>query len=227
MNTRPFSSSAVLWMILVLAGSMLFSCDRGANKEKKAPLKPFPTPKRVQAGADGLVRLNGQTEPYTGPVILSDEALHLRYFAYYHQGKLHGPEIRYYEDGTMRKLFDFEHGEKVRHREWFPNAQAKTDAMMVDGVAYGPHRTWFEDGRPRWTGTFVEDLLWQGRIVDYSEDGKLMWDAIFDKGRYLSGTYPEAEQENLIANGLLKPENAVYPRKPSSPEGPPPVKPAP
>jgi antitoxin component YwqK of YwqJK toxin-antitoxin module len=190
--------------------------DEGTKKGDSSG--SFPTPKKIEStSADGLARLTGQEEPYTGPVILRDEAGKMRYYAYYQDGKLHGAEIKYYDDGKIRRQFDYHLGEKIHHREWFPNGNRKIDAEMRDGIGYGSHRTWFEDGRTRWSGRFVEDLLWQGHIVDYAEDGRLMWDAVFEKGRYLSGVYPEAEQENLLKAGLLKPENAKFPIKPPAP----------
>lgn len=188
----------------------------GCGHEEDAPRpvqKKFTSPKRIETGGDGLTRVIGQTEPYTGAVVVADKDMRLRYFAYYHHGMLHGPQLRYYEDGTLRKQFDFEKGEKVRHREWFANGQKKVDGVFVGGHAIGSHQTWFEDGRPRWSGTFGENLKWEGHIVDHAPDGKIMWDAIFKNGRYVSGIYPESEQEIMIQKGLVKPGNALYPRQ--------------
>ncbi|MCB1090585.1 MAG: hypothetical protein KDL87_03590 [Verrucomicrobiae bacterium] len=209
-------------VVLIAAVSVAFvSCneDRETSTEPKVRTIPFqiPSPSKIELGEDGVARLKGTTEPYTGTVATFDETgTKPRYFAQYLNGKLHGPEMKFYDDGKLRREYDYNHGEKIHHREWFPNGNLKRDAAFEGGNAIGPHRTYFEDGRLRWSGFFIENLLWQGHIVDYAEDGTLMWDAIFEKGKYVSGTYPESEQEKMIAQGLVKPENALYPRKPAS-----------
>lgn len=216
-----------LFLCVPLAAAFcLAGCGSDEPPTPRPSAQKFPSPKRLETGSDGLSRLNGQSEPYTGAAVVADREMRLRYFAYYQQGKLHGPELRYYEDGTLRKQFDYEHGWKVRHREWFPNAQIKIDGTFVKGHAIGPHRTWFEDGRPRWSGAFGENLKWEGHIVDHATDGKVMWDALFKDGRYVSGIYPESEQEIMIKKGLVKPENALYPRQPT-PSAPAPTEAAP
>jgi hypothetical protein len=217
MTTLPFRSLAAVSALL--CAFLASSCNEGdsAQAEKAPAAKRVPSPKKVEVGPDGLARLIGETEPYSGAVMISDESgTRMRYFAQYQAGKLHGPEIRYFDDGSIRRQIDYQKGQKVYHREWFPNGNLQRDATFVDGNAIGPHRTFFEDGRVRWSGNFIENLLWQGHIIDYAEDGTLMWDAIFDKGKYVSGTYPESEQEKMISRGLVKPEEALYPRKPAA-----------
>ena len=179
----------------------------------------FTHPEDLVEGEDGLFRLEGETEPYTGPAIIRDRDWNLRYFAFYQKGKLHGPEMKFWEDNVLRRNFDYEAGEKIRHREWFENGNPKIDATMVDGVAMGQHRTWFEDGRIRWSGAFVENLRWDGPIIDYNEDGEIMWKGEFDNGRFLEGIYPEEAQADLIKSGAVKPEDALYPIEPKANPG--------
>ena len=200
----------------------------GCNEESTSPSSEdqtaersagFTHPDDLVEGEDGLFRLEGETEPYTGPAIIRDRDWNLRYFAFYQKGKLHGPEMKFWEDNLLRRNFDYEAGEKIRHREWFENGNPKIDATMVDGVAMGRHRTWFEDGEIRWSGAFVENLLWDGFVIDYNEDREIMWKAEFDNGRFLEGIYPEEAQEHLIKSGHVKPEDALYPIKPESDSG--------
>lgn len=188
------------------------SSDSG-NSEGTASATSFAHPKELTEGEDGLMRRNGEETPFTGTAIIKDRDWNLRYFAYYQKGKLHGPELKFWEDGTLRRNFDYEAGEKVRHREYFENGNPKIDATMVDGVALGRHRTWFEDGDIRWSGHFIENLLWDGPIIDYSADKEILWDAEFKDGRYVSGVYPEEAQDHLLKEGLITPEEAVYPIK--------------
>lgn len=211
----PVSLSTFLKMSALTAVVMTVACDDPTPKTESVKIDrdEFTHPKELVVGEDGLTRRLNEEQPFTGAVTQRDRDWNLRYFCYYQKGKLHGPELKFWEDGTLRRNFDYENGSKVRHREWFENGNPKTDAMFVDGHAIGPHKTWFEDGSPRWSGNFVGELLWDGHIIDYAPGGILMWDAIFDHGRFVSGTYPESEQEKLIANGMVKPEEALYPRK--------------
>lgn len=152
---------------------------------------------------EGLVYLKKGAAPFTGVVIGRGDGSRMSYFANYEGGKNHGPEIWWYGDGGMKKMLDYEHGEKTRHREWFENGKRKIDAMMRDGVAFGRHLKWFEDGRLRFSGNFVEDLLWDGPVKDIGENGEVMWDAVFKRGRYVSGKYPASEKQKLIDGGML------------------------
>ncbi len=207
-RTHLFSAICVLALSLP-------SCSDRRPAAKTAPDAPkdFTHPDEITTGPDGIARRQESEAPYTGAAIIRDRDWNLRYFAYYQDGKLHGPEMKFWDNGRVRRNFDYQAGEKVRHREWFENGNPKIDATFASDLERRPHRTWFEDGSPRWSGHFVGELQWDGHIVDYAPGGKLMWDAIFDHGRYVSGVYPESEQENLIKAGMLKPEDAVYPRQ--------------
>lgn len=214
-NSSSGSPRLRLAGLLVSSSLFFLSCaeDRPDDNAAVDLPKDFTHPDEITTGPDGIARRAGSESPYTGAAIIRDREWNLRYFAYYQDGKLHGPEMKFWENGRMRRNFDYRTGEKVRHREWFENGNPKIDATFGDDFERRPHRTWFEDGSPRWTGHFVGELQWDGHIVDYAPGGKLMWDAIFDRGRYVSGVYPEGEQEALIQGGMLKPEEAVYPRK--------------
>ena len=203
---------------------LLPGCDESDREENSADSSSaagrpseFVHPRDLEEGEDGLTRRKGETEPFSGAVIVRDQDWNLRYFAHYQKGKLHGPELKFWDDGTLRRNFDYEAGSKVRHREYFENGNPKIDATMVDGEAYGRHRTWFEDGTLRWTGRFVENLLWDGPVVDLNEDREVMWDAVFDRGKFVKGIYPEEAQERLLEEGVITPEQALYPIEGSSP----------
>ncbi|MCB1230741.1 MAG: hypothetical protein KDN19_10770 [Verrucomicrobiae bacterium] len=214
MSPSPKVLRPVLGAIAV--AFVLVGCQESheSKPESETPMRDqFTHPDEIATGDDGLVRRNGETEPYTGPVVIRDRDWNLRYFAYYQHGKLHGPEMKFWDDGTLRRCYDFDNGLKIRHRTWFENGNQERDATFVAGHARGPHQTWYEDGSPRWKGNFVGELQWDGHIVDHAPDGTILWDATFDHGRFLSGTYPESEQQKLIEAGMVKPENALYPLK--------------
>lgn len=187
----------------------LQACQKAEKKgaKKSAGESGFRRQKDIEVrDGDGLAYLQEADKPYSGVVITRNKNWQVKYFANYEEGKLHGVELRWHENGRMKKMLDYEHGEKVRHREWFESGIHKIDAMMKEGEAYGRHVTWFEDGSLRFSGSFVENLLWDGPVKDIHEDGQVMWDAIFKQGRYVSGKYPPGEKQKLIDGGMLKEE---------------------
>lgn len=214
MNFSAFNSLSLVFT-LALCGCCLSGCRENSQDPDEANTEPkrYPHRKEMETGDDGLVRLRGESEPYSGVVIHGDGRRAISFFASYQDGKPNGPEIHYHENGRVRMILDFEDGEKIRHRQWFENGNRETDAMMRDGVAYGRHLRWFEDGSIRFSAHFLEKLRWDGPVKDVAPDGTIMWDAIFKNGKYQSGHYPEEAQENLLERGLIQPSEAKYPIK--------------
>lgn len=197
-------------MSLLFCSFGQLSCQKSDKEKasKSAEKSGFPNQTVIEIREqDGLAYLKGETEPYTGVVIGRNKEWQMKYFANYERGKLHGAEMRWYEGGGMKKMLDYERGEKVRHREWFENGNREIDAMMKDGAAFGRHTKWFEDGSLRFSGNFIEDLLWDGPVKDIHKGGAVMWDAVFKRGRYVSGKYPPSEKQKLIDGGMLKEED--------------------
>ena len=202
--------NAWISVCLLVAGGLLSlsSCrddsgGDGTSAHAEERRRDFVKESEIKVAEDGLAYVEGGKEPFTGAVITRNKEWRPLYFAYYYEGKLHGPEMRWRPDGTLKRIFDYHHGEMNRRREYFENGNIDMDALMEGGESIGRHLRWFEDGRVRWQGSFKPGLQWHGPIKDYAEDGTVMWDAIFDHGRYISGIYPESEKQNLIDNGML------------------------
>ncbi len=195
--------------------ALLPACDEKqpastSGSGETALQKAFPKRGDVETGEDGITRLKGESAPYSGAVVMRTKEWKPIYLATYKDGKLHGPELRYYEDGvTLMRWYDWFEGEKVRHREFYESGQIKIDAMMKDGEAFGKHRKWDEAGLLRFDGNFIENLLWHGHVTDLNAEGEVLWDAEFDNGRYVSGIYPEEAEADLIKNGLIDPETKM------------------
>lgn len=195
----------LLGLLIWTSGQLACQKSDGNLSEQGKRKAGFPRRGDIEVrGQDDLVYLKGDTEPYTGVVVSRDKLWKMNYFATYEKGKLHGAEMQWYANGGLKKMYDYDRGEKIRHREWFENGNPEIDAMMKNGGAYGKHLKWFEDGSLRFSGNFIEDLLWDGPVKDIHKDGTVMWDAIFKRGRYVSGKYPPSEKQKLIDGGMLK-----------------------
>lgn len=203
-----YLSKTVACAAVVLAA--FTSCNESDKKSEATASTPkagFNKRGDIEVGDDGLARLKSMTTPYSGQIVMRNKQWQIGYLASYQDGKLNGPEIRYFPDGiTLMRWYDWVHGEKVRHRHFYENGHIQIDAMMKNGEAFGSHRTWAEDGLLRFDGNFAENLQWDGRVRDVNENGEVLWDAIFDHGRYVSGTYPKDHEQKLIDGGMLDPK---------------------
>lgn len=203
-----FHKISLLLLLPCLIGQVACRKVEGGRSDKIVEKTGFASRADIETRKeDALVYLKGEATPFTGVVIGRGDGSQMTYFGNYEGGIQHGPEIWWYEDGVMRKMLDYEHGEKIRHREWFENGKRKIDAMMKDGNAFGLHVKWFEDGSLRFSGNFVEGLLWDGPVKDIGANGEVLWDAVFKRGRYVSGKYPASEKQKLIDGGMLPKDN--------------------
>ena len=196
---------------LCCALSLLSGCREDSEVNPKPEQeKRFPSRMDLETGEDGLVRLKGKTTPFTGSVVHRNKDFRVTYFAHYQDGKLQGPEVRFYDSGRIYRVNDYHGGKQIHQREWHENGNRKLDTPMVDGTARGPHLRWHENGEVRFDGFFNDKFQWHGRVRDFKEDGTIIWDALFENGHYVSGTYPALMQPHLLKTGRLKPEDAVF-----------------
>ncbi len=201
--------SLAVMSVLSIASCTDGGGSTGATMPAEDRRKDFVKPEEISVAEDGLAYVMGDAEPFTGASVTRDKDWRPRYFAYYYEGKLHGPEMRWRDDGTLKRIFDYHHGEMNRRREYFENGNLDMDALVKwdsekgKEVGFGRHLLWYEDGSVRWVGSFAAGEQWHGPIEDYAEDGTVLWDAEFDHGRFISGVYPESEKQSLIDNGML------------------------
>ena len=201
-------------LVFLVCGCGLFALSGCLKKAETAsesePEKRFPSRVDLEEDESGIARLKGDTVPFTGSVVQYDKNYRVTYFAHYQDGKKYGPEIRFHKNGRIYRVNDYHDGKQIHQREWHENGNQSLDAAMADGIARGRHLLWHENGATRFDGFFNDDFHWQGRVLDLKEDGTIIWDALFDDGRYVSGVYPAFMQPQLLQRGELKPEDAVY-----------------
>ena len=72
-------------------------------------------------------------------------------------------------------------------REFWPNGKLKREHTLVNGMSEGPARALYADGRKQWEGHIVQGKL-KGTLVEWSEDGLIRTESVFEKGRSVSKT---------------------------------------
>ena len=114
-------------------------------------------------------------------------------------GQKHGWEQRWFKENPaqMSSQILWVQGERAFYWQWWPNGNMKQLTSQRDGsdfdresISYGSYVKWFEDGRIKFRAHYDEDFKWHGRVLDYDDNGELMWDAVFNHGKFVSGHHP-------------------------------------
>jgi len=196
MNTPLPSLRRLIWLLPFLLIGGLTAC----KTEKPRP--PVSGPK-LETRADGLTYKVGENQPFTGT-----------YKSYHKTSNLLVKETPYLngqKDGLDKRWFPenpaqleaqrlWVRGEPMFHWRWWPNGNQREISAQRSGekfgradIAYGSYVKWFEDGRMKFKAIYDENFQWHGRCIDYDDTGKLMWDAEFKHGVYVSGHRPPEE----------------------------------
>lgn len=205
MDLRVISSSARLSSrVSFLAALLLLPviCMSGCKKEE--PKKFSKSGPKVEVKADGLTYEVGTAKPFTGAVrsyvpksdILLKETL-------YTDGKLDGYARRWFPENPSQ-LSDqrlWVRGDPVFSWRWWPNGNlrelsSQRNALKDRGrpdIAFGSYVKWFQDGKFKFKAHYNDKFQWHGHVIDYDDEGKLMWDAEFEHGVFISGHRPPDE----------------------------------
>ncbi len=160
------------------------------------PSSPRPSTE-IEVHADGLAYLKGTAKLYAGSYLRRAHNGNVLEESTYLAGQLHGPVIRYNDaNGTVRRRTDYDHGTRIRKRAWFPNGQIRADETWLGDNLHGSCSYWFEDGRLRKQATFTDGFKLHGQVLEYAEDGSLIFDVIMVNDRFQSGYHrPEYDSQ--------------------------------
>jgi len=81
---------------------------------------------------------------------------------------------------------------------FWPNGQIKSRGLWRDGLRYGEHRTWHENGHVHTIETWNGDRDRTGRSMAYDAGGNLLVDGQYDLG------YRVGEWRTYYENGQLE-----------------------
>jgi antitoxin component YwqK of YwqJK toxin-antitoxin module len=155
---------------------------------------------KLEQRADKLFYEAGADKPYTGVQRGYEKTSRaLVHECSYVNGVKEGWERRWFKDNPAQldKQYLWVQGECAFYWQWWPNGNMRMLASQRDGsdfgresMAYGSFVKWFEDGRVKFRAHYDEDFRWHGRVLDYDDTGTLMWDCVFNHGKYVSGHHP-------------------------------------
>jgi MORN repeat variant len=169
-------------LIFVVPCSLLMACGPPASDRPKEQAS-VETEKR----SDGLIYVKKSPHPFTGEVLVMSNGTSRQSVETYWEGKPHGPWLRYWANGRVKREQQWVHGSQIHQRQWFEDGTLKEDLKMKDGQSNGRIRMWWPDGRLRRTAFVGDDLRPHGHALEYSADGTVVVDAIFHHGKYVSG----------------------------------------
>lgn len=181
----------------------LFSLGGLSSCKVEKPRPPVSGPK-LEVRDDGLSYKVGEDKPFTGTYKSYHKTSHLLIKeTSYLDGHKDGFEKRWFADkpAQLEAQRLWVRGDAMMHWRWWPNGNQREISAERNGqkdfgrpnIAYGSYVKWFEDGRMKFKAYYDENFQWHGRCIDYDDSGKLMWDAEFRHGVYISGHRPPEE----------------------------------
>lgn len=111
----------------------------------------------------------------------------------YVEGKLDGSYRTYYDNGAKWAVGEYSQG-KPRGvlRRWFPDGRLGYVLEHDErGRPHGPWQRWWADGSKRLETQYVDGRL-HGEFKNWLEDGEVYELAVFDRGRKVQTTRPQA-----------------------------------
>jgi antitoxin component YwqK of YwqJK toxin-antitoxin module len=180
------------WRLLLAVGVSicLASCS-------PPPLKKVEVIK-IEKREDGITYVQGTKTRYTGSYLeLGKNSVKVEEWNY-RDGLLHGANIRFFDQsGEVKRRIDYDKGVRVRKRAWFPNGQIRGDETWVNDQIIGLCTYWFEDGRIRKQMSFAYGFQPDGHVLEFAEDGTVLFDVIMNAGTYVSGVYDPKHKERV------------------------------
>ena len=158
-----------------------------------------------------LAYLKEEEEPFTGSAVETGEGGKPSLEGNFHEGRSHGEEIWYFDNGNKNSLVTFQHGLRHGpHLVWYENGDLQIDVCYNNGRRDGRHSVFYEGGQKRSQADFVNDKL-HGSYITWHEDGSKKTERVFEDGvetkrREWKRDGTQKELRSWNANGTAKEE---------------------
>jgi len=146
----------------------------------------------------GIVYAKGDTTPYTGTVVVTNEIGTKASTVEYKDGVPNGMLVSWYLNGN-KQVEGVLHGKTQTGdwKAWYDNGQLKREGTYTDGKEEGPFNWYYEDGKKSKEGSY-HDGIQTGIWSWYHENGQLM-----QQGE-LKGDTSEGEWKEWYEDGKPK-----------------------
>ena len=182
-------ANSLLSCYLLPKGGDLINLTRMTANGKTRPVKYAQLEWRNEAGerfdqfSEGcLAYLKEEEAPFTGCAVENTDGGKPSLEGNFHEGRLHGEEIWYFDNGSKNSLVTFNHG--VRHGPhlvWYESGELQIDVCYSNGRRDGRHSVFYEGGQKRSQADFVNDKL-HGSYTTWHEDGSKKTERVFEDG---------------------------------------------
>jgi antitoxin component YwqK of YwqJK toxin-antitoxin module len=122
----------------------------------------------------------------------------------YEGNKFSGKLIALYNEQDTASFIPFWRGKEYgRAYQKYPNGKLKEERFFRKGWKEGEHKGWWEDGKPRFTYYFKDDL-YEGNLKEWYANGQLFKDFNYEKGQETGAQKAWKEDGKIKANYQIK-----------------------
>ena len=179
-------------ILIILTSVTLFSC---LNKYEKYHIDETTSP------TDTLTFLKSEMTPLNGMVYCKygDNGLYIN-------GKRDGEHKRWYDNGQLKDLGNYDNGKFINYQSWYENGNRKFYHVPKKDTLYEVS-TWFESGQLKERYT-KKNGKWEGEFREWSEDGQLLIISNYSDNKlngewkqyFYDGNYPTVSISNFKNN---------------------------
>jgi len=137
----------------------------------------------------GLFHLKGADAPFTGTAVTRFMIGPIAITQEFKEGQLDGVEEEWLKGGSKKRSTLYRGGEAYFQTVWRADGSKKIETGLKDGKPHGTHKRWHENGKLGFEGEFYEGQF-HGLLVDRDENGVLLMNARYDKGKLVEDLMP-------------------------------------
>ena len=170
-----------------LLGCVLFMV--GCSKEKIAEVLPAEAPERVvsleqiQATQDGLIRVKGEANPFTGRVVGRRPGGGKEQEMTFVEGARHGTYVKWHANGKKAEEVAWLRGvQEGPARAWLATGSRLYETTYREGRREGIYTEWHTNGRKRMEATFRNGQQ-EGPTTEWHRDGSVARREIWRGGK--------------------------------------------
>ena len=116
----------------------------------------------------------------------------------YNAGKKNGPSVKYYDNGGVAEIIDWE--SDIKNGKWlqyFEDGSLRLSSSYTNDNTDGPYRVYTAPDLPAIDGKYTNGKM-DGTWKYYNEKGDLEYELLYDNGKALNDSVLEAKSQKFI-----------------------------